>query len=402
MRVVTAPMNSTEATAIQILVGIGTRFETKDKNGISHFLEHMFFKGSKKYPSFFEITSLFESLGAAYNASTGYEATKFYIQTSSKDFKKGYDVLVDLFKNPLFPKGELEVERGVILEELKMYLDIPQTLCSIMNQAQTFPSHPLGYDIGGDITSVNNINRQDIIDYFAEHYSPENIIISLAGKNAENYLEQIKSDFEKLKKSPIKPYKPFKTDQFKPSAEQKTKDVDQANFFLSFPAISKLDRRRFAINVLNFILGGGASSRLFVELREKRGLGYDIGSGTNSYFDVGSFYIYGGVKKDNLEETLDLAKKEALKFTQEGPTDEELFRAKGNVRGTIVRQMESSASIADYLTSSLYWHKKILTIDEVIKNYELVTKDEIRSLAQEIFDPKRAIISIVGPKNYEL
>lgn len=403
IRVVTAPMSSTEATAIQIQVGIGTRFETKEKNGISHFLEHVFFKGSKKYQSFFEITSLLDSLGAGYNASTSYEATKFYIQTSSKDFKKGYDVLVDLFKNPLFPEKELARERGVIVEELKMYLDMPQARAAMMNQAQTFPSHPLGFDIGGTISSVQKINRQDIVNYFKEHYSPENIIISVAGNpKGSDWLEMIKRDFENLPTSPIKPYEPFGENQFQPSVDQKVKDVDQANFFLSFPAIKKPDQRRFAFNLMDVIFGSGASSRLNIELREKRGLGYDIGSGINAFLDCGSFYIYGGVKKENLQKTIDLAQKEALKFAEEGPTDEELKRAKGNIRGQITRQMESSSAIADYLTSSLYTYGEILTIHEMLERYEQVTREDVRKLAKEIFDLKKAVISIVGPKEYKL
>lgn len=403
IRVVTAPMSSTEATAIQIQVGIGTRFETKEKNGISHFLEHVFFKGSKKYPSFFEITSLLDSLGAGYNASTSYEATKFYIHSSSKDFKKGYDVLVDLFKNPLFPEKELARERGVIVEELKMYLDMPQARASMMNQTQTFPSHPLGFDIGGTISSVQKINRQDILNYFSEHYSPENIIISVAGNpKGSDWLEMIKRDFENLPTSPIKPYEPFRENQFKPSVDQKVKDVDQANFFLSFPAIKKPDQRRFAFNLMDVIFGSGASSRLNIELREKRGLGYDIGSGINAFLDCGSFYIYGGVKKQNLEKTIDLATKEALKFASEGPSDEELKRAKGNIRGSIARSMESSPSIADYLSSSLYWHEEILPINEIISRYEAVTKEEIQKLAGEIFVKEKAIISVVGPREYKL
>ncbi len=403
VRVILAPSQTTEATAIQILVGIGARFETKDKSGISHFLEHMFFKGSTKYPSFFEITSLLESLGAGWNASTGYEATKFYIHTSSKDFQKGYDVLVDLFKNPLFPEQEIDRERSVIMEEIKMYLDIPQARAAIMNQAQTFPDHPLGFDIGGTLESVRNIQRQDIVDYFSEHYSPENIIISVAGNPKDNnWLEMIKRDFGGLKKAPIKPYEPFDKKKFSPSAKQQVKDVDQANFFIAFPAIAKPDKRRYVLNLMDIIFGSGASSRLYIELREKRGLGYDIGSGINAYLDSGSFYVYGGVKKQNLEKTLDLVIQEAKKFVKEGPTDDELIRAKGNIRGTITRQMENSPAIADYLAGSLYYQGKILKIEETVALYEAVTKEEIQALAKDIFDPQKAIISVVGPRKYNL
>lgn len=403
IRFITAPLPSTEATTIQIMVGTGARFDPLDKSGISHFLEHMFFKGSAKYPGFDKVTTVFDSIGAGYNASTSYEGIRFYIQTCSTDFKKGYDVLKDIFKNPLFDEEYMELERGVILEEIKMYKDMPQAWVGILNQEQSFPNHPLGADLGGDDKTVRNITREDLVNNWKAHYSPEQMIISLVGDLSDKSLiKMIEHDFEDIPKIPAKEFAPFDNKSFLPSIKQEVRKIDQANFIVSYPAIKKPDERRYAINLMDVILGGSPSSRLYSEIREKRGLAYDVGSGTNAFFDTGTYYIYGGVKADQMEEVYKLINIEVEKLKKDGVTDDELERAKGNLRGTITRTLESSYSIADYLCSSLYWYKEIIEPSEVLDRYEAITKEEIKTLANEIFDPKKAIVSVVGPKEYNL
>ena len=403
IRLITAPVASTEATTIQILVGTGARFDPLEKSGMSHFLEHMFFKGSKNYPGFTDIMGVFDSIGAGFNASTSYEAIRFYIQTCSTDFRKGYDVLKDIFKNPLFNEEYMELERGVILEEIKMYRDMPQAWVGVLNQQQSFPNHPLGADLGGDEKTVANISREDLMNNWKAHYSPEQMIIALVGDLSDKSLvEMIEKDFEDIPQIASKEFTPFDQKFFAPSTQQEVRVVDQANFAISFPAIKKPDERRFALNVMDIILGASPSSRLYTEIREKRGLAYDVGSGSNTYFDTGTYYIYGGVKADQMEEVYKLIQVELEKLKTEGVTDDELERAKGNLRGNITRTLESSYSIADYLCSSLYWHKKILEPSEIIDNYDAVTKDDIKKLANEIFDLDKAIVTVIGPKEYKI
>ncbi len=402
IRLITCPMDSTEATTIQIMVGTGARFDSLDKSGISHFLEHMFFNGSKNYPTFSEVTHEFDSIGAGYNASTSYEAIRFYLQTCSVDFKRGYNVLKDCFQNPLFKEEFLEKEKGIILEEIKMYKDMPQAWTGILNQQQVFSGHPLGADLGGDETTVRSITRDDLVSNWNEHYSPEQMIIALCGRFDQKTVEMIEKDFENIPPKTAKKFLPFDPDHFEPSTKQEVRPIDQANFIISFPAFKKPDDRRFALNVMDIILGASPSSRLYTEIREKRGLAYDVGSGINSYFDTGSYYIYGGVKADQVEEVYKIILEEIKKITEEGVSTEELERAKGNLRGTITRSLESSFSIADYLCSSLYWHKKILPPDEILNRYNAVTAEQVQEVAKEIFDPKKAIITVVGPKEYNI
>lgn len=402
IRFITCPVASTDATTLQIMVGTGARFDPLTKSGLSHFLEHMFLTGSKNYPAFADITKAFDSIGAGYNASTSYEAIRFYIQTSAKDFKKGYDVLHDCFQNPLFKEEFLERERAVILEELKMYHDMPQAWVGVLNQQQTFPGHPLGADLGGTQKTVSSITREDLVNNWQEHYSPESMIITLVGKFDESTTAMIEEDFAKIPPKPAKEFTPFALGGFKPSLKQEVRKIDQANFVVSFPAIKKPDERRYALNLMDIIFGATPSSRLYGEIREKRGLAYDVGSGVNSYFDTGSYYIYGGVKADKMEEVYRLAIEQADLLKEQGVTDEELTRAKGNLRGTLTRQLESGFAIADYLCSSLYWYKEILPPQEVLSKFEAVSKEEIQALAKEIFDPKKAIVTVIGPQEYNL
>jgi len=403
IRLITAPIGSSEATTIEILVGTGSRFDPLAKSGLSHFLEHMFFKGSQKYPSFAKVTQELDSIGAGYNASTSYEAIRFYVQTCSVDFKKGYDILKDIFTRPLFDEKYLELERGVILEEIKMYKDMPQAQVGILNQQQTFPGHPLGADLGGNEKTVSSITREDLMNNWKQHYSPETMIIVLCGNLKDRKtIEMVEKDFETIPKIPPKKFEPFDSKNFVPSVKQEVRSIDQANFAISFPAINKRDKRRFVQTIMDIILGGSPSSRLYSEIREKRGLAYDVGSGVNSYFDTGSYYIYGGVKADKMEEVYRLVIEEVEKIKNEGVTEEELKRAKGNFRGTATRSLESSSSIADYLSSSLYWQGEIMPIDEYIGAHEAVTNEEIKELAGEIFDEKKAVVTVVGPKEYNL
>jgi predicted Zn-dependent peptidase len=403
IRLITAPLESTEATTIQILVGSGGRFDPLAKSGISHFLEHMFFKGSKKYPSFAEVTKAFDGIGAGYNASTSYEAIRFHVQACSKDFRKGYEVLQDIFTNPVFNEDYIELERGVILEEIKMYKDMPQAWVGILNQAQTFPDHPLGADLGGDEETVSKITKEDLISNWKEHYSPETMIIALSGNlKDQSIIKQVEEDFETIPHIPIKKFEEFDQNKFKPSLKQEVRTIDQANFVISYPSIGKRDERRYAQTIMDIILGASPSSRLYSEIREKRGLAYDVGSGANSYFDTGAYYIYGGVKQDKMEEVYKLILDEIDKIKTKGVTEEELNLAKGNFRGTITRSLEGSYQIANYLTGSLYWQGEIIDLEDLIKRHEKVTNQEIIDLARETFQEGKEIVSIVAPKEYKL
>jgi predicted Zn-dependent peptidase len=403
VRLITCPLESTEATTLQILVGTGGRFDPLNQSGISHFLEHMFFKGSQNYPSFTEVMGVFDSIGAGFNASTSYEAIRFYIQTAAEDFKKGYDVLQDIFKNATFNEDYMELERGVILEELKMYRDMPQAWVSILNQQQSFPNHPLGADLIGTEETVSKITRDELVRNWKAHYSPQQMIIALVGNLKDcSLVETIEKDFENIPQIASKKFVSFDHNNFKPSVRQEVRKIDQANFVVSFPSIKKPDERRFALSVMDVIFGASPSSRLYTEIREKRGLAYDVGSGSSLYFDTGTYSIYGGVKADQMVSVYKLIQSEIAKLKKDGITDAELERAKGNLRGNITRSLESSFALAEYLSSSLYYHKKILSPHEILDKYDAVTKEDVVSLANEILNPDQEIITIIGPGKYRI
>lgn len=402
LRLVSAPLDSTEAITILILVGTGGRFETKEQSGISHFLEHLFFKGSKKYPSTFEITSVLESIGADYNAFTGEEETGFYVQSNASDFPKAFDVISDMFLNPVFDPKELEKERGVILQEASMYRDTPQAHVQNLNQQQLFWDQPLGMDLIGTTKNIKSIKIGQIKKYRETQYSGKNTIVVICGKNADKYEEMVEKRFSAVKSGQKDTFKPY-TSTIKPKDYRLEKrKVDQTHFVLSFLSCAKSDPKKFPLAILNTLLGGGMSSRLSIEIREKRGLAYYIYSNISQYFDIGSFVISGGVKPDKLDESLDIISREIEDLKKNGPNGDELERAKGNLRGQLALSLEQSFKIASYVADNLYYYNEVKDLHETIEKINRVTAEEVKSLAQEIFDPNRKALSVIGQGNTKL
>jgi predicted Zn-dependent peptidase len=399
LRLVSAPLDSTEAITILILVGTGGRFETKEQSGISHFLEHLFFKGSKKYPSTFEIASVLESIGADYNAFTGEEETGFYVQSSASDFPKAFDVISDMFLNPVFDPKELEKERGVILQEASMYRDTPQAHVQNLNQQQLFLDQPLGMDLIGTTENIKSINIEQIKKYRETQYSGKNTIVVVCGKDADKYEKMVEQRFSNVRSGQKNTFKPY-TDTIKPkSYNWEKREVDQTHFVLSFLSCAKSDPKKFPLAILNTLLGSGMSSRLSIEIREKRGLAYYIYSNLSQYFDVGSFVISGGVKPDMLDKSLEIINIEIDDLKKNGPSASELERAKGNLRGQLALSLEQSFKIASYIADNLYYYQEIKDIRDTIEKINRVTAEEVKSLAQEIFDPSKKALSVIGQGN---
>lgn len=402
LRLVCASLDSTEAITILILVGTGGRFETKEQSGISHFLEHLFFKGSKKYPSTFEITSVLESIGADYNAFTGEEETGFYVQSNASDFPKAFDVILDMFLNPVFDPKELEKERGVILQEASMYRDTPQAHVQNLNQQQLFWDQPLGMDLIGTTKNIKSIKIEQIKKYRETQYSGKNTIVVVCGKDANKYEKMVEKRFSAVKSGQKNTFKPY-TSTIKPKDYRLEKrKVDQTHFVLSFLSCAKSDPKKFPLAILNTLLGGGMSSRLSIEIREKRGLAYYIYSNISQYFDIGSFVISGGVKPDKLDESLGIINREIEDIKKNGPSGDELGRAKGNLRGQLALSLEQSFKIASYVADNLYYYNEVKDLHETIEKINRVTAEEVKSLAQEIFDPNRKALSVIGQGNTKL
>lgn len=403
LRVVLSENQNTEAVTILILVGVGGRYEADDQKGISHFLEHLFFKGSKKRPTAFEIAKELDSLGANSNAFTGEEYTGFYVQTDANDLEKSLDIISDMFLNPLFNAEEIEREKGVILQEANMYHDMPQAYVQILNQKQMFGSHPLGFDLVGDQEHIKKITREDIVNYRENLYSPENTIVVVSGNpKGANWFEMIEEKFANTARNKASEPVKFNLENAKTPEKlvQDVRKVDQTHLVLSYFGIPKTDKRRYALTILNTLLGGSMSSRLFTEIREKRALAYYVRSNHSAYKDTGIFSVMAGVEPDKLPETIKIIQKEIKDLVENGPSDEELKRAKGNIRGSLAISLEDSFEIGSFLAEELLYADNIRSIEEIIQSIESVTSDEIKALSGEIFQKDRMGLSIIGPKDY--
>ena len=306
LRLVTIPMPATKTATVFVLVGTGSKYESKDINGISHFLEHMMFKGTTKRSGTMDIARELDSIGAEYNAFTGKEYTGYYAKASAEKLDTTLDVVFDIFLNSKFDENEIKTEKGVIVEEINMYQDLPQRHVSDLFEELLYGDQPAGWNIAGKKDTVVNFNRDQFVDYFNTHYVAENTIVAVAGNvKPEEVKKKVEDYFKNIRhgKSIGKPAVIEKQDE--PKLLVSFKQTDQSHFILGFRSFGMFDDRRYALSVLSKIMGGGMSSRLFYEVRERRGLAYYVRSEVNPYTDSGYFGISAGV---NNEKALDAIK----------------------------------------------------------------------------------------------
>ena len=402
IRLVTAPLTQSEAVTILIVVATGGRYESKQKAGISHFLEHVFFKGSKKFPSAIALAKKLDGLGANYNAFTSEEYTGFYIQSAAKDFKASLDVLSDMFLNPLFPEKEIEREKSVIIEEANMRRDVPQLHVQVMSQEQMFADSALGRDLIGTAETVKSISRADIADYFKKGYLPSSTAVIVAGNpKGDNWREEIEKVFSQIPAGEPPGFDGFSADKIKEKVVEDIRKVDQTHLILSALTFPKTDERRYGLALLATILGGGMSSRLFSEIREKKGWAYYIKADSSAFRDTGCLSFAVGAKTDKLEDVLKIIFDQINQMKNSGPDEEELSRAKANLRGHLALSLEGSFEVASFLAEELLYEKKIRQPEEIIKNLDKVTREEIRGLAKEIFAPEKIGLALITSESNE-
>lgn len=400
LRLVTAPISTSEAVTILILVGVGGRFEKDSERGISHFLEHLFFKGTKNRPTASHIARELDALGAEYNAFTSEEYTGYYVKSAANDFKKLLDILSDMFLEPTFPKEEVEREKGVILEEANMRRDVPQSYVQVLSQKQMFPDNPLGEDLVGREQTIKKISRDDIIRYREEGYSSRMTTVVICGKKTADWEKSIEARFAGLSAKAKPSFIEAKSNRIWPKISQDIRKVDQAHFILSCLGYKKTDSRRYALAILSTILGGGMSSRLFTQIRERRGWAYYVGASLGAFHDTGFIDFVAGVKQDKLADSVKIILDQIEDLKSKGPTSEELERTKSNLRGHLALTLEDSFEIANFLSEELLYENKIRQPERILAEVEKVSADQIKKLSQELFHPDRMGLAIVGPKDY--
>lgn len=398
LKIITAPMRETKAVTILVMVGTGSRYENKKLNGISHFLEHMFFKGTKKRPSTLDISRELDSVGANYNAFTSEEETGFYIRVSSDRFKLALDILIDMLFNSKFDPEEIEREKGVILEEINMYQDIPQRYIFDLTKKLFFGNTPLGCPVAGQKETIMKFRQEDFKRYQASYYNPANMIIVVAGnKNHINWEKEIISYLNNYPKKIQKQYEKICTNQSKIGILLYCKKTDQAHLTLGFPAFKRTDKRRPILKVLNNILGETMSSRLFTQVRERCGLAYYIGTDIWDFRDTGAILSYAGVDLKRIEQAITVILEEFKKLTIEKIKKEELNKAKENLKGRMYLELEDSMSVAQFLgEQELFWGK-IESPEKIIKDIFKVTENDILYLAKELFIKHKLNFAMISP-----
>ena len=398
LRLVVVPMESTRTVTVLVMVGTGSKYETKKINGISHFLEHMMFKGTEKRPGKLDISMELDGMGAEYNAFTGKEYTGYYAKASVKKIDTVMDVIFDIFLNSKLDEKEINIERGVIIEELNMYRDMPQRYVSDLFERLLYGDQPAGWDIGGDKETILNLKREEFLNYFNAHYIAPKTIVAIAG-NVDP--EEIKSKVERHFKN-IRQGKEFGKlavieKQDKPQVFLHNKKTDQTHLILGVRAYDKFNDKKYPLGIMSIVLGGGMSSRLFSEVRDKRGLAYYIGAGGESYTDSGFFMVKAGVNNQKTKETLEVIMEELRKVKNEGITPQELQRAKDQVEGSMALGLEHSDAVAEMYAESLIFHNKVLTPEEELDKMKKVTLDQVLEAASDIFDNSKLNLSLIGP-----
>ena len=398
LRLVVIPMESTKTATVLVMVGTGSKYETKEINGISHFLEHMMFKGTEKRPDKLDIARELDGIGAAYNAATSKENTWYYAKASVKKIDIVMDVVFDIFLNSKLDEKEVSLERGVIVEELNMYRDTPQRHVYDLFEKLLYGDQPAGWDIGGNNETVMNMKREKLLDYFNTHYIASKTVVAIAGNvDPEEIKSKVEGHFKNIRQGKEfgKPAVVEKQDE--PRILLRNKKTDQTNFILGVRSYDKFNDKKYPLGIMSIILGGGMSSRLFSEVRDKRGLAYDIHAGGESYTDSGFFIVKAGVNNQKIGEALEVIMEELRKVRKEGLTAKELQRAKDQVEGSMALGLEHSDAVAETYAESLIFHNKILTPEEELDKMKKVTLDQILEVSSEIFDDKKLNLSLIGP-----
>ena len=397
LRLVTAAMPHTRSVSISFFIGAGSRYETNEQAGISHYIEHVLFKGTKKRPTSAEICTVIEGVGGILNAGTDKELTIYWCKVAQPHFASALDVLVDILVNSTFDPLEIEKERQVIIEEINMSLDSPSQRVSMLIDELLWPGHALGRDIAGSKESVVAITRDLMLDYLASQYQPGNAVLAIAGdieqREVADAVGQAVAGWDR--RQPRLDYTPYRGETGRRVLIEK-RDTEQTQLCLALPGLSISHPERFKLDLLNVILGEGMSSRLFTEIRDKLGLAYSIHSYAEHFLDTGAMMVSAGVDTKNLSVAVKAILEELSRLKETIP-EVELSKAKELFKGRIWLRMEDSRSVSGWMGGQEILTGEILTVDEVIAIVDAITSEELRKLAEELLVGEQLRLAIVGP-----
>ena len=397
LRVITATMPHTQAVSLNLFIGVGSRYEAGAEAGISHFIEHLLFKGTAKRPTAREIAGAIESVGGILNGGTDKELTVYWCKVAQHHLSLALDVLVDMLLHSRFDPEDIERERRVIVEEINMSKDSPPQQVAMLIDELLWPNHPLGRDIAGSKQSVAGITKDMMLEYLAAQYLPNNTVVTIAGniqhQEVVTAINQALGNWTNQRtRSEYVAYK----EQAAQRLHVETRDTEQAHLCLALPGLPLLHPKRFTLGLLNVILGEGMSSRLFTEIRDRLGLAYSIHSYTEHYLDSGSVTIYAGVETKNLSTAIK-AILEQLSQLKETVPESELSKAKELSKGRLLLRMEDSRNVAGWMGGQEILTGRILSIDEVVSIIDSITVEELKQLARELIVASQLRLAVVGP-----
>lgn len=392
------PIETAASVTMSIFVKAGSRYEESKFNGISHFLEHLHFKGSKKYPSAKKLSETVDSIGGEFNANTGKEHTQYFIRAAYEHTDLVFNVLSDMLQNPLFDEKELQREKGVIIEEINMYKDNPPIHVESLFEDMMWPDCALGKDIAGTPDVIRSITRKDVLDYRDKYYQPGNIILAIAGQFDQDRVEDhVCRLWLNRPSKKFGTYKPVVYKQAKPRLIVRKKNTEQAHMIVGFRAYPYKSKNNYPLRLLSAVLGGGMSSRLFIRVRERLGLAYYVSTSFNSYLDAGNFVIQAGLKVASAPKALEVILDELRKVKKDGVRPAELKKAKEYIKGKVALAMEDPHDKLEWYLGQEAFMGKIKTIKQTFEELEKVTLDDVKRVANDVIKNESLNLAIIGP-----
>ena len=398
-RIILAPQADARSATTLIMYPVGSRYEPEKLSGVSHYIEHLMFKGTQKRKNTLTLTREIDRLGADYNAFTSKEYTGYYIKAGAEYVQTSLDILSDMLFYSTFDAKEMEREKGPIVEELRMYKDNPIMRIGDLIEEVLFTG-PMGRDIGGTVKHVKSYKRDDVLAYRDKYYGPNNMTVVIAGKIPED-IQTLLGNYIGAEKARPLPKQRFTPTELASNRKQdrirvEEKDTEQAQLMLAWPAFAYGDARNPALGVLNTILGGSMSSRLFIKVRERLGLAYTVRSGAEQYRDTGYAYVRAGLEPNNLNKAINVITKETMKLVEKDVTKRELADAKTHIRGALTLGMEDSSAIANWYAKGALFHDTLHAPEEKLAKIDAVTIEDVRKVAKQIFKSNQMRVAIVG------
>jgi predicted Zn-dependent peptidase len=397
LRVITEVVPSVRSVALGLWVRTGSRDEAPAQAGVSHFLEHLLFKGTERH-SAIEISELFDGMGAATNAATSKESTHLHARLLDEHTEEAFDLLAEMLLRPALPEDEVDSEREVVLEEIAMYDDEPQDRVHDVLAAAVHGDHPLGRRVLGDAQVIGSIPVAEISSYHQARYTAPNVVVAAAGHLEHEMLVELARRQLSAPAGEHNGVPDEGADDGVPRFAFQAKETEQYHICFGGPGISRSDERRFALGVLDAIFGGSTSSRLFREVREKRGLAYAVGSYSEQYVDQGMVAMYVGTREENVREACEIIGRELASLRDHGVSAEELERAKEHVKGRTVLGLEATSARMSRLARAALFEVPLLSLDEMLERIQQVSAEDVAELATQLYDPERLSAACIGPK----